>query len=493
MAKFNGVTILRGLLPRWNPFFKDKPVFPQIPNASPDPILITNPKREIYYVNPAWEQLTGYTFEEVKGKNPRFLNSGKTPKSLYTRLWKSLLQGKPFSTDAIHDRRKDGTEYQIHSTFFPIKSKNKNIYYVQVMYDITANNIYQKALQESEEKLQLIINNTNGHAIYMLDKYGKIVSWNRGAERLLGYTSHEVLGKPFSMFFTVDEIKQKKPQRVIAIATKKGRNEDKGVRLKKDGTLLWTDTVLCAVRGKRGALKGFVEITRDITKQRAVDQQRDAFIGIASHELKTPLTTLSAYTQILEKRLKGDKKNEYFVKNIKLQTTRLLGLIDDLLNVSRIDSGKLELNLQAFDLNQLVNKIIVDFQYATETHKILQKGTIKKNVVGDENRIEQVVINLLTNAIKYSPNAKEIIVHLSSDNNHAIIGIQDFGLGIVKEDHHNIFKRFFRTKKKESGVSGFGLGLYISKEIIKRHKGKIWLVSKQGLGSTFFFSLPLLS
>ncbi len=474
------------------PLLRSEILFPELSRASPAPILIADTRTRIYYVNPAWEKLSGYSFKEVKGKNPKFLQSGKTPKRVFKKLWQALTKGESFTTEEIIDRRKDGTEYQSYSIYFPIKRNDKIMYYVQLQHDITERMRLLKIIHEKEEMLRLIIDNAVGYAMFMLDKRGNIESWNTGAERLIGYTGREVIGKYFSMFYARDDVTKRKPWKLLAKVVKKGLFEEEFLQVKKNGTNFWAHITLSAVMSKRGALKGFVQITRNISAERELDRQKDAFIGIASHELKTPITTLSAYTQILEKRLKDDKKNSYFLSNIKAQTDRLVSLIDDLLNVSRIDSGKLDLNLKKFDLNTLIKKVVVDFQYTTDTHIITEEGILENKVIGDEVLLEQVIINLLTNAIKYSPIANKVTIHLSANHNQAIVAVQDFGIGISKKDISKVFERFYRIRDKEKGrVLGFGLGLYISSEIIKKHRGKIWVESEKGKGSIFYFSLPL--
>ncbi len=232
----------------------------------------------------------------------------------------------------------------------------------------------------------------------------------------------------------------------------------------------------------------------DITDRRDIEKQKDMFIGIASHELKTPITTMKVYAQILEKRLlqKGDNKDTYLIQNINKQTDRLTNLINDLLNTSIIQAGKLALEKKNFDLNAVISKTVVDFQYATETHQIIKEGELEEQVFGDKGRVEQVLTNLITNAIKYSPKGGDVIVRLGKDKNNAIVSVQDFGFGIEKRDQTKVFERFYRTDdKKEMNVAGFGLGLYIASEIIKGHHGKIWVESTKGKGSIFYFTLPI--
>lgn len=240
----------------------------------------------------------------------------------------------------------------------------------------------------------------------------------------------------------------------------------------------------------RGAIGAFL----DITGRKVIEDRKDEFIGVASHELKTPLTSMKTFVQILEKRLliKGDKKDAYILGNITKQVNRLSSLINDLLNVNRITQGRLDLNRKWFDFDSLIKKVVIDYQYTTDTHEIAVRGSLDRKIYADENRIEQVLTNLISNAIKYSPHGDKIIINIQNNGKHVITQVQDFGLGITKEDQSKIFHRFYRTlEKRDYNIPGFGLGLYISMEIVKRHKGKMWVESKKGKGSTFSFSLPL--
>jgi len=202
------------------------------------------------------------------------------------------------------------------------------------------------------------------------------------------------------------------------------------------------------------------------------------------------------YAQVLQKRLANsqDKNTLYLLQDINNQADRLTNLINDLLNVNKLTSGSFMLHKRIFDVNALIEKLVTDFNHINTTHAIIKKGTITESIIGDENRIEQVITNLLTNAIKYSPKGSKVIVHTALDKNkeNVLISVQDFGFGINKKDQGKIFERFYRTKDKDEGeITGFGLGLYITKEIVSRHNGRIWVESKKGKGSTFYVSLPI--
>lgn len=236
------------------------------------------------------------------------------------------------------------------------------------------------------------------------------------------------------------------------------------------------------------------ELQESHEKLKTLDKQKDAFLGMASHELKTPITSIKAFTQVLLKRAEKENltKYAYILKNVNTQTDRITQLINDLLNVSHIESGKLVLKKTTFDLDNLVTKMIADIQVTTDTHEIIKKNNIPIPIYGDANRIEQVIANLLTNAIKYSHSANKIIVSIEKNAKEVTVHVQDFGQGIPVADQKKIFERFYRTREhEEKNISGFGLGLFISSEIIRRHKGKIWVTSTKGKGSIFSFTLPI--
>ena len=219
-------------------------------------------------------------------------------------------------------------------------------------------------------------------------------------------------------------------------------------------------------------------------------EKKDEFIGIASHELKTPLTTVKGYMDLLSM-MEENQPQKLYVQKAQESLKKLENLIKDLLDVSKIQSGQLELNITEFDIDTLLNETITAMQLVTPTHDIVRKGETDHQLIhADRQRIEQVLINLLSNAIKYSPGAKEVFVYSKLTETELIIYIEDFGNGVPLEEQTNIFERFYRAKEHSVYASGFGLGLYICRDIIKRHKGRIG-VESVGKGSVFYFSLPL--
>ena len=249
-----------------------------------------------------------------------------------------------------------------------------------------------------------------------------------------------------------------------------------------------------ALHDKKGKIEGILGFGFDVTEQMELEQKKDYFISMASHELKTPLTSMGVYSQLLKKRLAKQQYDEawQFSEKIDQGVLRLNNLVTMLLDVSKISAGKLDFKMEAVDLNALLKETVSLMQDLSQKHDIYIEGKIPEKVNGDANRLSQVLINLLTNAIKYSPAHGKIIVSLKNENNKAFVSVQDFGIGIAEKHLGRIFERMYRVPEGELVTyPGLGIGLYISSEIIKRHRGKIWVKSKIGEGSTFSFTLPL--
>lgn len=224
---------------------------------------------------------------------------------------------------------------------------------------------------------------------------------------------------------------------------------------------------------------------------KALNDKKDEFIALASHELKTPLSSIHGYLQIME-RMISDPQQKKFMGKASQQVIKLTSLVNDLLDISKIEAGKLKLSLSEFDLQQVVTESIELIQHSAEKHDItFHSNADQCMLMGDGRRIEQVVINLLTNAIKYSPGANKVEVELKAGEREALISVRDFGPGVPEAQLKNIFTRFYRIDDATPNISGLGIGLYLANEIISRHHGKIWVESELGKGSVFYVSLPV--
>ena len=238
----------------------------------------------------------------------------------------------------------------------------------------------------------------------------------------------------------------------------------------------------------------YKQAQEEIERRKQLEKQKDEFIGVASHELKTPVTSIKSFAQVLRLRFskEGNSQAADLLAKLDTQINKLTSLIEDLLDVTKISAGKMQYNQAHFDFDVLVDELIEELQRITEKHSIIRKGTTGKTIYADRERVGQVITNLVTNATKYSPGEEKVLVKLSSDGKMVQLCVQDFGIGIEKEKQEKVFERFFRASRQgENTFPGLGLGLYVSSEIIKRLGGTIWVESVPGRGSTFCFRLPI--
>lgn len=236
------------------------------------------------------------------------------------------------------------------------------------------------------------------------------------------------------------------------------------------------------------------KLLKEIEIRKQAELKKDEFLSIASHELKTPLTSIKAYTQLLERSLDNNDKSvsRIYLERSKVQLNKLESLIADLLDISKIESGELKLNKAPFNFNEmLLTTIDIIRQTHNNTNIIIKNRAIEEDVFGDIVRIEQVIINFLTNAIKYSEEGSLIEINAFVEEEHLQLHIIDRGIGIPAEQQKNIFNKFFRVEESSFKFQGLGIGLYICSEIIKQHGGKVGVLSDVNKGSDFYFTIPL--
>ena len=265
------------------------------------------------------------------------------------------------------------------------------------------------------------------------------------------------------------------------------------VRLKnRNGEFRWFEVNGEPVFDQNKKILKWVRAFTDIHEQKLKDERKDEFLSLASHEMKTPLTIAKAYLQMLELTLdESDEEATLFAKKANQSVDTLTELVSELLDVSKIRLGKLQYTLSTFDFNALIDDTVESIQLTTTTHRIIKSGTIYDQVYGDKNRLQQVLINLLSNAIKYSPDEKEVFITIEQMGDTIQVWVKDAGIGIAQNSLVKIFDKYHRIEEHAVNFQGLGIGLFISFEIIQRHKGKLWAESEPGKGSVFHFTLPL--
>jgi PAS domain S-box-containing protein len=356
--------------------------------------------------------------------------------------------------------------------------------------------------EEKQATLAAIVNSSDD-AIISKTLDGIITSWNPAAAKMFGFTENEAIGKHISIIIPRDRLDE---ETMIIENLRAGKKIDhfETIRIAKDGTERNISLTISPVKNNDGRIIGASKIARDISVKIAAEKQRelytqrlqelseykDEFMAMASHELKTPVTVILANLQVLQQIMATDTNVVYIDKTVK-QVLKLSHLITDLLDVSKIHAGKLELNISLFNLNLLLRETVNNLQQTAQHHRLLfNENTEELMVNADRARIEQVIINLISNSIKYMPLPGNIIIDAYKKEGNVVVSVVDNGIGIAEKDLENIFLRFYRVSGPASTFSGSGIGLFISSEIIKAHHGQIWVESEIGKGSVFHFSIP---
>jgi PAS domain S-box-containing protein len=363
--------------------------------------------------------------------------------------------------------------------------------------------LYQE-VQQSRDQLDIILRGV-ADGIVVYDTHSHIIYANEAAAKLTSSASVQAMMETpatgiAASYEIIDEQRQPFPRsqfthlRVLA-----GEREAEVVMgYKHRGTgqpERWSLVKSRPILNELGEVTMVVTIIHDITERVVAEQRKDEFISMTSHELKTPVTSLKGFTQVLQRRLakQADQQALHYLSRMDAQLNKLTKLITDLLDISRMQTGKLAFQIEMFNLDSLIDEIVENVQAATTTHSFIIEGKTDAHIMGDKDRLGQVFINLLSNAVKYSPQADKVIVRLFREQHQAIVSVQDFGIGIDEAYHQKIFERFYQvTDAEERTYPGLGIGLYISKEILDRHSGRITLESRKGEGATFSIVLPLL-
>ncbi|MDQ6761999.1 MAG: ATP-binding protein [Bacteroidota bacterium] len=348
-----------------------------------------------------------------------------------------------------------------------------------------------RTVRRSGERFKALLENSTD-AIIVVNEKGDILFASPTTEKVVGYTAREV--KKMNIREKIHKDDEELLKKAFAFVLQSPGNTQTILHryLLKNGSWAWLESTITNLTDHPGIM-GMVSNFRNVTEKILLEKQKDDFIGVATHELKTPVTSIKAYAQILSGRFRkeGNIASAVMVEKMDVQLNKLIGLISDLLDVTKIEGGRLHFQESFYDLNELVKEVTEELQHITITHEIVLKLDESEKIFGDRERVAQVLTNLISNAIKYSPVSKTINVITTLQKNNVRICVEDQGLGISEKYKDKVFERFYRVSGPDSHTfPGIGLGLYISSEIVKRQGGRIWVESKEGKGSTFCFELP---
>jgi len=606
-----------------------------------DAVITTDTKGSITYLNPVAVSLTGWTQEEAAGIPLELVfkiineETRQTVENPATRaLREGLVMGLANHTLLI---AKDGTERAIDDSAAPIRNANGEVAGVVLVFrDVTDRREAERALRESEERFRLLVEGAEDYAIFMLDPKGNITSWNPGAERIKGYSAEEIIGQHFSCFYPPEKVEAGHPDQELEVAAAKGRFEDEGWRLRKDGSRFWANVIITALRDERGKLKGFSKITRDRTEDLRKDSQirdsevrfrrlfetakdgilildsdngkitdanpyisellgystheligkelwqiglfqdieasqaafqqlqqegyiryhdlpletksgrkaevefisnvynvdhhaviqcnirditerrqleraeaqaealadlhrrKDEFLAMLSHELRNPLAAITNAVQILDLQKDEHPLQEKAKTIIRRQAANLVVLVNDLLEVSRILGGRIQLHQEDLDARGIVQQAVETARPLIDQNKhelTVSLPTEPTWLHADALRLEEVIVNLLNNAVKYTPEGGHIWLSLQQEGDRIVLRIRDTGVGIVPDSLPHMFELFTQAPRSlDRSQGGLGVGLAVVRKLVEMHGGTVEAQSAgPGKGSEFIVRLPVLS
>jgi PAS domain S-box-containing protein len=463
--------------------------------------------------------LTGYHQDEILGKHVSIFYTAEDLKvKKHDIEMKAALAYGKYEEEGWRVR-KNGSVFWANIVLTALFNEENNLIgFSKVTRDLSDKRDAEEALRQSEERYRLLVEQVTDYGIFMMDEKGRIVSWNEGAHRIKGYSAEDIIGKYFTIFYPEEDILNGKPAHELRVARATGKYEEEGWRLRKDGTRFWANVVITAVYNNQGHHIGFSKVTRDLTERKIAEkalrdsydryrllteelkttnaeltnanEELEQFTSIVSHDLQEPVRTIQSFLQLIDIKLGEEQTTDlkvYIGKAVNA-ANRMKDLIKNLLNYSQLSRGEIvkeEVN---------VNDILVEAMQNIRTSIDINKAEITidndvKTIYADRIQVVQLLQNLISNALKFTDARRpEINIRAGSENGFVKFAVSDNGIGIAETDRGKVFE-IFRRLHTTKHYPGTGIGLSICKKIVDRHNGKIWVDSKVGKGTTFYFTL----
>lgn len=467
-------------------------------------IFMLDPEGHVISWNVGASLIKGYSASEIIGRH----FSVFYPKDALDRAWPAHELERAAQDGRFEDEnwrlRKDGSRFWARVVITAVRDDSGSLVgFSKVTNDLTDRRRHEEALRLSEERFRLLVDGVKDYAIIMLDREGYIRTWNAGAQLISGYSSEQIVGQHFSVLYPQEAKDRGWPRHELTVATIKGRFEEEGWRIRRDGTRFFASVIIAAVYDADGALTGFAKVTRDITDRQRLEalvkstREMTEFLAMLSHELRNPLAPIRNAVAVLELQNNDDPTVKWGREVIARQTAQLSHLVDDLLDVSRMASGKIVLDKQPMDLRAIVaHAFEAALPQTAERNHVLSVNLPESAVWvnGDALRLTQVVTNLLTNAIKYTPEGGRIGLSLFEVDNDARLHVIDTGIGLREDQLENVFDLFSQGERSLArSEGGLGVGLTLVRRILDMHEGSVVARSEGvGQGSSFEVCLPLL-
>jgi len=467
-------------------------------------IFLLDPTGHVASWNAGAQRIKGYRADEIIGRH----FSTFYPQEALARDWPRRELEEATRIGRFEDEgwrlRKDGTRFWANVLITALRGADGKLRgFSKITRDLTEQRRQEQKLRDSEERFRLLLEGVQDYAILMLDVEGRVTSWNAGGLRILGYAADEILGQSFERFFPPEEVSAGKPAEELRAAIMHRRTEDRGWRVRKDGTRFWAEVIVTSLHDGEGRLRGFGKVVRDLSERKRMETLEEQgrhlteFLAMLAHELRNPLAPIRNAIGIISMNQQLPPQVAWARDVLERQTMHLSRLVDDLLDVSRITRGKLRLATQPMDLATAVQRAIESTRPLLdarrhELHVSLPQEPL--SVYGDLTRLTQVVLNLLNNAAKYTPEGGKVWIEAANMGDMVELRVRDTGVGIAGDMLDAVFDLFAQGERTiDRSEGGLGIGLTLARRIVSLHGGTISARSAgAGKGSEFLVRLPQL-
>jgi PAS domain S-box-containing protein len=470
-------------------------------------IFMLDPTGRVATWNAGAQRFKGYTAGEIIGQHfsvfypASDVAAGKCDRALEVAARIGRFEDEGWRV------RKDGSRFWANVVITALRDSTGTLLgFGKVTRDLTERKAAEEQRRADDHRFALLVGSVKDYALLSLDPSGNVTTWNAGAEHIKGYAAPEIIGSHFSRFYPEDDVRAGKCEHELTQAARDGRFEDEGWRVRKDGSRFWANVVISAMRDDLGNLIGYSKVTRDLTERRRAEAEaaarqaaeqasraKDEFLAMLGHELRNPLAPIISALQLLK--LRADTRSAREHQVIERQVKQMIHLVDDLLDVSRISRGKIELKQAALDVRDALAKAaeiaIPLFERKQQAFEV-NVPAYPLVVRGDEGRLTQVFANLLNNAGKYTHEGGEIVMTVRHDRAHIVVEVQDNGMGIEPALLPRMFELFVQGyQDADRAEGGLGIGLTLVRSLVQLHGGEVEARSEgPRRGSTFIVRLP---
>lgn len=463
--------------------------YEKLVDSTPQILWTANAEGKITYFNRFWYQFSGLSENESLEENWKQFVHPKD-KHLLEKIWKSgIRKYKPFHLE-VRLLDKNNVYRWFLCKAIPFDKSGNGYSWTGTFTDIEEQKKILSLVKNKAEEFEVLANNISHH-VWVENRNGDAEYMNKTFYDYTGLSQPDIYTNKRLEIFHPDDFEKLKNHWYHIKELRINFEYEARIR-KYDGTYRWFKIRAVPVKDKKGNIIRWIGTNTDIHERKTFEKQKDDFLNIASHELKTPLTTIKGYLQLIQKDLDtiDRAKLRFLLENTGKSVDKLNKLVEDILDINRIETGQIgEIDMETISVTSFLEEIIQNHQLLNSDRTIIFDGSANFTIKGNKHRLEQVFDNLISNASKYSPPHKDISIIIQPDNEKIKISISDHGDGISKENMDKVFERFYRTD--DNTLSGLGLGLFIAKEIVKLHHGNIWVESEEGKGSTFHVELPV--